>query len=123
MWETYCGSGLEAGGKILIVAFVLTALVRMAQGSATVSMVTTGAIMASLLQGVELDFHPLYLALAIGCGSKPGPWMNDSGFWVISKMSGMTEGETLKTFSVMLTLMGTVGFLVVWIASRIMPMA
>ena len=49
--------------------------------------------------------------------------MNDSGFWVISKMSGMTEGETLKTFSVMLTLMGTVGFLVVWIASRIMPMA
>lgn len=116
-------SGPEAGGKILIVAFVLTALVRMAQGSATVSMVTTGAIMASLLQGVELDFHPLYLALAIGCGSKPGPWMNDSGFWVISKMSGMTEGETLKTFSVMLTLMGTVGFLVVWIASRIMPMA
>ena len=115
-------SGPGAGGRILIVAFVLTALVRMAQGSATVSMVTTGAIMASLLQEVQLEFHPLYLALAIGCGSKPGPWMNDSGFWVISKMSGMTEGETLKTFSVMLTLMGVAGFLVVWVASRVMPL-
>jgi len=115
-------SGSGAGGRILIVAFVLTALVRMAQGSATVSMVTTGAIMASLLQEVQLDFHPLYLALAIGCGSKPGPWMNDSGFWVISKMSGMTEGETLKTFSVMLTLMGVAGFLVVLVASKLMPL-
>ncbi len=114
--------GPGAGGRILIVAFVLTALVRMAQGSATVSMITCGALMASLLENVELTFHPVYLALAIGCGSKPGPWMNDSGFWVISRMSGMTEGETLKTFSVMLTLMGISGFVVVWIASRLMPM-
>ena len=78
--------------------------------------------MASLLENVELTFHPVYLALAIGCGSKPGPWMNDSGFWVISRMSGMTEGETLKTFSVMLTLMGVAGFVVVWIASRVIPL-
>jgi GntP family gluconate:H+ symporter len=48
--------------------------------------------------------------------------MNDSGFWVISKMSGMTEGETLKTFSVMLTLMGCAGFVVVWVASKVLPM-
>lgn len=116
--ETFSGSG----NMILLVAFLLTALVRMAQGSATVSMITCGALMASLLQNVELSFHPVYLALAIGCGSKPGPWMNDSGFWVISKMSGMTEGETLKTFSVMLTLMGVAGFAVVWIASKVMPL-
>lgn len=110
-----------SGDRILVVAFVLTALVRMAQGSATVSMVTTGAIMASFLHDVQLSFHPVYLALAIGCGSKPGPWMNDSGFWVISKMSGMTEAETLKTFSVMLTLMGCAGFAVVWIAAKVIP--
>jgi GntP family gluconate:H+ symporter len=48
----------------------------------------------------------LYLALAIGSGSKPLPWMNDSGFWIVGKMSGMTEGETLRTFTVVLTLMG-----------------
>ena len=112
----------ESGGMILVVAFVLTALVRMAQGSATVAMITCGGIVASLLQDVELGFHPVYLALAIGCGSKPGPWMNDSGFWVISKMSGMTEAETLKTFSVMLTLMGCAGFAVVWVASKVLPL-
>jgi GntP family gluconate:H+ symporter len=48
--------------------------------------------------------------------------MNDSGFWLISKMSGMTEAETLKTFSVMLTLMGFAGFAVVWVASKVMPL-
>ena len=82
-------------------------------------MLTSIGIIAPLLNQVELGFHPVYLALAIGCGSKPGPWMNDSGFWVISKMSGMKEGETLKTFSVMLTLMG---FAVVWVASKVLPL-
>ena len=94
----------------------------MAQGSATVSMITSIGIIAPLLSEIELSFHPVYLALAIGCGSKPGPWMNDSGFWVISRMSGMTEGETLKTFSVMLTLMGFAGFAVVWVASKVLPL-
>ena len=112
----------ESGDLILVAAFLLTALVRMAQGSATVAMITSGSIVASLLKDVDLSFHPVYLALAIGCGSKPGPWMNDSGFWVISKMSGMTEAETLKTFSVMLTLMGVAGFVVVWIAAKLLPL-
>jgi GntP family gluconate:H+ symporter len=112
----------QTGSALLLVAFCLTALVRMAQGSATVSMLTSIGIIAPLLSEIELGFHPVYLALAIGCGSKPGPWMNDSGFWVISKMSGMTEGETLKTFSVMLTLMGVAGFIVVLVASKVLPL-
>ena len=112
----------QTGSALLIVAFCLTALVRMAQGSATVSMLTSIGIIAPLLSEIELGFHPVYLALAIGCGSKPGPWMNDSGFWVISKMSGMTAAETLKTFSVMLTIMGGVGFAVVWVVSKVLPL-
>lgn len=112
----------QTGSALLLVAFCLTALVRMAQGSATVSMLTSIGIIAPLLSEIELGFHPVYLALAIGCGSKPGPWMNDSGFWVISKMSGMTEGETLKTFSVMLTLMGVAGIIVVLVASKVLPL-
>ena len=112
----------QTGSALLIVAFCLTALVRMAQGSATVSMLTSIGIIAPLLSEIELGFHPVYLALAIGCGSKPGPWMNDSGFWVISKMSGMTAAETLKTFSVMLTVMGVVGFAVVWAVSKVLPL-
>ena len=94
---------------LLPLAFGVTALIRAAQGSATVAMITSVGIVGGLASADQLGYHPVYLALAIGCGSKPFPWMNDSGFWVISKMSGMTEMETLKTFSLSLTLMGFVG--------------
>lgn len=124
--DTGIGSELSgivgSGGGVLLLAFVLTALVRFAQGSATVAMITAVGIVAPIVLEAELGFHSVYVALAIGCGSKPLPWMNDSGFWIVSKMSGMNETETLKTFSVMLSLMGVVGFAVVWLASVLMPM-
>jgi gluconate:H+ symporter, GntP family len=111
------------GGLVLLwVAFGVTALVRMAQGSATVAMITAVGIVGPLVGEVELGYHAVYLALAIGCGSKPGPWMNDSGFWVVSRMSGMTEVETLRSFTVQLSLMGVVGFLVVLLGARFLPM-
>jgi GntP family gluconate:H+ symporter len=108
---------------VLLLAFGLTALVRFAQGSATVAMITAVAIVAPMVLEADLGFHRVYVALAIGCGSKPLPWMNDSGFWIVSKMSGMNETETLKTFSVMLSLMGVVGFGVVWLASVLIPLS
>jgi len=105
--------------SILPLAFFVTTLIRTAQGSATVAMITAGGIFSSMTN--QLAFDPLYLALAIGCGSKPFPWMNDSGFWVICKMSGMTEKETLKTSSSMMSLMALSGLVVIMIASKIMP--
>lgn len=107
---------------ILPLAFFVTVLVRTAQGSATVAMITAVGILSGLAADGNLGFDPLYLALAIGCGSKPFPWMNDSGFWVISKMSGMTESETLKTSSSMMSLMGLFGLIVIMIAAKIFPM-
>ncbi|MFH1719345.1 MAG: GntP family permease, partial [Planctomycetota bacterium] len=107
---------------VLPLAFFVTAVVRTAQGSATVAMITAVGILGGLAGSRELGFNPLYLALVIGCGSKPIPWMNDSGFWVICKMSGMTEGETLKTSSVMMTLMGIVGLFVIMILARLFPL-
>jgi GntP family gluconate:H+ symporter len=74
-------------------------------------MITAIGIVAPLASSLALPYHPVYLALAIGCGSKPFPWMNDSGFWVVCRMSGMTESETLKTYSVMLTIMGFTGLI------------
>ncbi len=106
----------------LPLAFFVTAVVRTAQGSATVAMITAVGILGGLADGGQLGFHPLYLALVIGCGSKLIPWMNDSGFWVICKMSGMTEGETLKTCSAMMTLMGIVGLFVIMILARLFPL-
>ncbi len=106
----------------LPLAFCVTAIVRTAQGSATVAMITAVGILGGLAGGGQLGFHPLYLALVIGCGSKLIPWMNDSGFWVICKMSGMTEAETLKTCSTMMTLMGIVGLFVIMILARLFPL-
>tara|TARA_R110000850_G_scaffold225641_13_gene351032 strand:+ start:2424 stop:3830 length:1407 start_codon:yes stop_codon:yes gene_type:complete len=113
------------GGKdllILPVAFFLTVAVRIAQGSATVAMITAVSVVAPLAVA-GLAFHPVYVALAIGCGSKPIPWMNDSGFWIIGRMSGMTEGETFKTASIMMSLMGVVGFVVVVLGAWLLPLA
>lgn len=95
--------------KLLTTAFLITAAVRTAQGSATVAMITAAGILASFADPQSLGCHPVYLALAIGCGSKPIAWMNDSGFWVICKMSGMTEQEGLKFVSPLTLVMGLAG--------------
>ena len=107
---------------ILLLAFGVTALIRFAQGSATVAMMTTAAILAGLADPAVLGCSPLYLALAIGCGSKPLAWMNDSGFWVVCKLSGLTEGETLRTFSVLLTIMGIAGIFATCILAKLLPL-
>jgi GntP family gluconate:H+ symporter len=107
---------------VLPLAFFVTALVRVAQGSATVAMVTSVGIVGGFASAATLGFHPLYLALAIGCGSKPGPWMNDSGFWVVCKTTGMSEVETLRTYSVMFTVMGFAGFGLVMLAAWLFPL-
>ena len=107
---------------VLPLAFFVTVLMRTAQGSATVAMITAVGIMGGLAGMSELAFHPVYLALVIGCGSKPVPWMNDSGFWVICTMSGFTETETLRTFSSVLSVMGFVGLFVILILARVFPL-
>ena len=93
-------------------AFLITTAIRTAQGSASVAMITAAGILSGVARDSDLGFHPVYLALAIGCGSKPVAWMNDSGFWVITRMSGMTEAEGLKYITPMTTTMGVVGLLV-----------
>ena len=93
---------------VLIVAYFTTSIIRIAQGSATVAMVTSIGIVGGLVEQ-GLGIHPVYLALAIGCGAKPIPWMNDSGFWVVGKLSGFTEAETFKTFSIVIALQGFCG--------------
>jgi GntP family gluconate:H+ symporter len=107
---------------ILPLAYFVTALVRTAQGSATVAMITAVGMLATLVRPEELGFHPVYVALAIGCGSKPFPWMNDSGFWVINRMSGMTLPETIKTFSVLVTLMSLAGLAALIVLARLFPL-
>jgi len=116
-------TGLLHSLWVLPMSFLITTLVRTAQGSATVAMITAVSILAPVVNNPgEMGFHPVYIALAIGCGSKPLAWMNDSGFWVICKMSGMTETEGLKLVTPMSAAMGVVGLAAVMLGAWAVPL-
>lgn len=106
----------------LVLGFLIASLFRVAQGSATVAMITASAIVKGMIDVAPLDHHPVYLVMAIGGGSVVGQWMNDSGFWIFRTMMGLDELETLKTKSVMTAILGTTAMLVSWLASRIFPL-
>ena len=101
--------------------FLVTMLVRTAQGSATVAMITAAPIAKALIVG-GATIHPVYFALAIGCGSKPFAWMNDAGFWIITRLSGLREDQTLRTVSPMMALQGFAGLALTMLAAWLWPM-
>ena len=101
--------------------FLVTALVRTAQGSATVAMITAAPIAKALLAG-GAPIHPVYFAIAIGCGSKPFPWMNDAGFWIITRLSGMRESLALRTVSPMMSIQGVAGLALTMLSAWLWPM-
>lgn len=105
----------------VVLAWVLAAVVRVAQGSATVAMITASSILLSMAGADGFGVHPLYVFLAVGYGATALSWMNDSGFWVISRLGGLTEGEALRSWSVLLTIIGIAGLIQAWIASAIWP--
>ncbi|HPP53024.1 MAG TPA: hypothetical protein PK777_08750, partial [Thermoguttaceae bacterium] len=107
----------------LAVAFLTASLLKIAQGSSTVAIMTTANMFAALGASAEtLGFHPVYLAATIASGSLVGSWMNDSGFWIFTKMGGLTEGESLRTWTVLLAVIGTSGFLVSLLACWLVPL-
>ncbi len=107
---------------LIILAWLLSSMMKIAQGSGTVAMITASAMVLSLAEGVQLSFHPLYLFAAIGFGSLVISWMNDSAFWVICKMGGLTEKETLTTWTPLLVVIGVSGLLEVLVLSQLLPM-
>ncbi|MCA9062926.1 MAG: GntP family permease [Planctomycetaceae bacterium] len=107
---------------IVVAAFLVAVAVRTAQGSATVAMLTAAGVFGSLVTSGQAGVNPLYVALAIGCGSKPISWMNDSGFLLITRMSGMTESEGLRYVSPMTAIEGVAGLIFVLIGVHLFPM-
>ena len=117
--ESLVGEG--AGMSLLPIAFVVTTAIRTLQGSATVAMITAAGVLSSLATATNLPFHPVYICMAIGAGSKPVSWMTDSAFWVITKMSGMTEAEGLRTLPAMSTSMGIAALVFTMIFAKLIP--
>jgi len=107
---------------ILPLAFLITAIIRTSQGSATVAMITAAGIIAAFNTPGALSFHPVYLAAVIGCGAKIFPWMNDAGFWIVCKMSGFTERETFRNYSMVLIVMGITGLLFTILLAKLFPL-
>jgi GntP family gluconate:H+ symporter len=117
------GSMLRGAQSFALPAlFLITTLVRTAQGSATVAMMTAAPIARAFIETGHAHVNPVYFALAIGCGSKPFPWMNDGGFWIISRLSGLREDQTLRTVSPMMSLQGVAGLALTMIVSSLWPM-
>ena len=112
-----------SGKVLLLLGFAVAAVLKIAQGSSTVAMITGSAMLAGIAQPETLGFHPVYLATAIGGGSLVGSWMNDSGFWIFAKMSGLTEVEALKSWTIMLVVLATVSLAVTVVLSSVMPLA
>jgi GntP family gluconate:H+ symporter len=113
----------DTGLSLIILSWVVAAVLKVAQGSGTVSMITTSGIVAAIIgSGADLGFSPIYLFAAIAFGSQVGSWMNDSGFWVVQRLSGFTEKETLKTWSVLLTAISLLGLVLCLLGSALLPL-
>ena len=107
---------------LLVVAYALTALVRLIQGSATVAMLTGGALIASVLSALSetpTASDLALLTLAIAFGATIFSHVNDSGFWLVSRYFGMSEKQTLASWSIMETIISVVGFLLVLVLAMV----
>jgi gluconate:H+ symporter, GntP family len=111
-----------SGTALILLAWGISAFLKVAQGSSTVAMIVASGMMVALMNRGTLPYHPVYIAMAVGTGSLMGSWMNDSGFWVYAKMGGLTEAEALRSWTVMLALLSLGGLLITWLLSIVMPL-
>jgi Gnt-I system low-affinity gluconate transporter len=100
----------------ILLAFIVAAIIRIAQGSATVAMITAAGIMSPVVTNLEMRGPVLGLmVVAIAAGASLMSHVNDSGFWLINRYFGLSEKDTLRTWTVAVTLMSLVGFVVVFV--------
>ena len=103
----------DTGLPIIVAAFVLSSCIRVAQGSATVALTTTAALLAPVVSAqTGLSAMDLCcIVIAIAGGATVLSHVNDSGFWLVSRLLEMDEKTTLKTWTVMETLLGSIAFM------------
>jgi GntP family gluconate:H+ symporter len=120
--HAFAGGVQGTGVALLFLAFGASVVLRTAQGSATVAMITTSGMIAAMIHGVALPFHPVYVCTAIAGGSLVGSWMNDAGFWVFSRAGGVTERETLKSWTPLSAVVGTTAMLMTVLLALVAPL-
>jgi Gnt-I system low-affinity gluconate transporter len=99
---------------VIVLAFLIAVAVRVSQGSATVSMVTAAGLVAPVVQAGTYSAPAIALiTIAIASGATVISHVNDSGFWLVSRYLGLSEKNTLRSWTVLETILGSVGFLIV----------
>ncbi|MBV2356497.1 GntP family permease [Streptomyces sp. J2-1] len=112
--DTFHGVGLP----VIVLSYLISLVLRVAQGSATVAIVTTAGIVAPLLAADHSSqaFTALVI-MAISAGSIFASHVNDGGFWMVAKYFGITERDTLKTWTVLESVLSVAGFVVAGVVS------
>ena len=119
--EDYALEVSTFSGFGILIPFMIAALLKTAQGSSTVAIITTSSIIFPLLSilGLDSEMGKVWAIMALGVGSMTVSHANDSYFWIVSQMSGMDIKTAYKTHTVGTLLQGTVGLIVVFIGFTI----
>lgn len=118
--KALASSVLGLGLSPVLFAFLVALLVRVAQGSSTASMLTAAGFVEPVVS--RLDNPDLALmTIAIAAGATACSHFNDSGFWLVKEYLGLSETETLKTWTVTTSLIGVVGLASAWLVALIVP--
>ncbi|MER5892519.1 gluconate:H+ symporter [Streptomyces sp. NPDC001876] len=103
----------DVGLPVILLAWLISVVLRVAQGSATVAIVTTAGIVVPLVEGQDMSqAHLALIIMAISAGSIFASHVNDGGFWMVSKYFGISERDTLKSWTVLETVLSVAGFVV-----------
>jgi Gnt-I system low-affinity gluconate transporter len=112
--DTMAATGLP----MVLLAFLIALVVRLSQGSATVAMVTAAGLIAPAIEAGSFS-APLVgcITIAIAAGATMASHVNDSGFWLVCRYMGMTEKQTIQSWTAVSSIVGAVGMLVVLVIS------
>nr|WP_205379917.1 gluconate:H+ symporter [Streptomyces sp. SID7805] len=110
----------NVGLPVIVLAWLLSVVLRVAQGSATVAIVTTAGIVLPLVEGQGMSQpHLALIIMAISAGSIFASHVNDGGFWMVSKYFGISERDTLKSWTVLESVLSVAGFAVAALVSLV----
>ena len=117
----YLGTTLSALGLGIFMPFIVSAALKTAQGSTTVALVTTSAMVAPLLDQIGLDSElgRVFCVMAIGAGAMTISHANDSFFWIVSQFSRMSVSQAYKAHSVATGIQGVTSILFIWLLTLV----
>jgi Gnt-I system low-affinity gluconate transporter len=102
----------DIGLPVIVLAWLIAAAVRITQGSATVAMITAAGIIYPIMINFDLsEPYKALVVLAIAAGATIMSHVNDSGFWLVNRYFGMTEKDTLRSWTVMATIIAVMGLI------------